>query len=349
MADDRDNHIASDEDLLSRYALGRLNEAEREKVDRHTAGCSACTEALQREMRIAAGVRRLGREDLKERLRRRVATEPRPAGRPRILIAAALVGVIAGLGVYYAWFKGGETLPPLPGGSPPLAGRTESPRQDERNAPSRELADKVKGDGTAESSARLSGHLQADQKEPVSPAIPDAENDRRGAPAGGGAASRSKPAGEAPATEPAAEFWSDGIVERGDAALDAEAPPGAVASQEKNAVLFKSKALKEAEGRLKDARSRPPAQYLLRQQPTSALPADRERSGGEQQRVPTRVNQRGSTTTMTMYLDSLVDEREMTRARVEAVSDDSVVVTLGGKKILYRFPPGQSSQQQRQK
>ena len=111
MADERDTHIASDEDLLSRYALGRLNEAEREKVDRHTAGCSACTEALQREMRIAAGVRRLGREALKERLRRRVATEPRPAGRPRILIAAALVGVIAGLGVYYAWFKGNPPSP----------------------------------------------------------------------------------------------------------------------------------------------------------------------------------------------------------------------------------------------
>jgi len=134
-------------------------------------------------------------------------------------------------------------------------------------------------------------------------------------------------------------------VERGEAAFDAAAPRGAVMSQEHNAILSKSKALKEEEGRLKDVLPRPRAQYLLRQQPANALPVDRERSGRDQQSVPTRIDQRGSTTTMTMYLDSLVDEREMKKARVEAVSDDSVVVTLGGKKILYRFPPGQAAQE----
>jgi hypothetical protein len=301
-------------------------------------------EALRREMRIAAGVRRLGREDLKAELKRRVAADPQPAGWPRILSAAAAVGIVAGLGVYYAWFTGGGTPPPPPGGSPPLAGRTESSRQDEGNAPARELADKVKGDRTAESPTRLSGHLQTDRKAPVSPASRDAENDRSGTPAAGGIASP-KTAGEPAATEPAGEFWSDGVVERGEAAFDAAAPRGAVMSQEHNAVLSKSKALKEEEGRLKDVLPRPRAQYFLRQQPASALPVDRERSGRDQQSVPTRIDQRGSTTTMTMYLDSLVDEREMKKARVEAVSDDSVVVTLGGKKILYRFPPGQAAQE----
>ncbi len=348
MTDDSGAHIAFDEELLSRYALGRLGEAEREKVDRHTAVCGTCMEALRREMRIAAGVRRLGREDVKERLKRRVADEGRTAGWPRILSAAAVVGIVAGLGVYYAWFTGGETLPPRPGGTPPLAGRMESPRQDVGNAPARELADKVKGDRSAESPAQSTGHLQADRKELVSPANRDAENERRGGAAAGGIAASETAVG-APAAEPAGEFWSDGVVERGEAALDAGAPRGAVTSHEKNAVLFKSKALKEEEGRLKDAPPRPQAQYLLRQQPASALPADRESSGSEQQRIPTRVDQRGSTTTMTLYLDSLVDEKDLKKARVEAVSDDSVVVTLGGKKILYRFPPGQAAQQQRQK
>jgi hypothetical protein len=344
MADDRGAHIASDGELLSRYALGRLDEAERERVDRHTAGCPACMEALRREMRIAAGVRRLGREDLKAELKRRVAADPQPAGWPRILSAAAAVGIVAGLGVYYAWFTGGGTPPPPPVGSPPLAGRTESPRQGEGNAPARELTDKVKGDRTAESPTRLSGQLQTERKTPVSPASRDAKNDRGGAPAAGDISSRVT-AGEAAAMEPAGEFWSEGVVERGEGALDAGAPRGAVTSQEKNAVLFKSKVLKEEEGRLKDAPSRPRSQYFLRQQPASALPADRERSGRDQQSVPTRIDQRGSTTTMTMYLDSLVDEREIKKARVEAVSDDSVVVTLGRKKILYRFPPGQAAQQ----
>jgi anti-sigma factor RsiW len=349
MTDDSGTHIASDEEILSRYALGRLDGAEREKVDRHIAGCPACMEALRREMRIAAGVRRLGRENLKERLR--VAAGPHLSRWPRILSVAAAVTAVAGLGAYYAWFNGGETLPPRSGESPPLAGRTESPGQDEGNAPAREPADKVKGDRTVGSPAQSSGHLQANRNELASPASRDAENGRRGT-AGAGDIAASEAARGMPSTEPAGAFWSDGVVQRGKAALDAAAPrpeKGAVLSQEKSAVLSKSTARKEEEGRLKDALPPPRAHYLLRQQPASALPADRERSGKEQQNVPTRVDQRGSTTTMTMYLDSLVDEKDLKKARVEALGDDSVVVMLGGKKILYRFPPGQGAQQQRQK
>jgi hypothetical protein len=146
--------------------------------------------------------------------------------------------------------------------------------------------------------------------------------------------------------EPGGGFWSDGIVERAGGALDAAAARGGVSAGEKNALLFKSKALKKEADQTKDALQ---GQYLLRQKPASALTGSRERSGRDQQTVPTRVDQRGSTTTMTLYLDSLLDENDLKRGRVEAVSDDSVVVTLGGKKILYRFPPGQGAQQQRQK
>jgi hypothetical protein len=114
-------------------------------------------------------------------------------------------------------------------------------------------------------------------------------------------------------------------------------------------LLFKSKAQKEEEERLKDALAGSQEQYRLRQQPASALPGNRESAGRDQRRVPTRVDQRGGTTTMTLYLDSLVDEKDLKSARVEALGDDSVVVRLGGKKILYRFPSGQAAQQQRQK
>ena len=341
MTDDSGTHIASDGELLSRYVLGRLDPAEREVVDRHTAGCGACMEALRREMRIAAGVRRLGREDLKTELKRRVAAASQPAVWPRIVSAAAVICLVAGLGVYYAWFTGGGTLPSQPGVPPPLASRPESRRGDEGNAPARELADNLKGEKTLESPAPSSGQIQAKEKGPASPAY--RENERMPAPAVVGAAGSETAGGAHAAAE--GEFWSDGLMERSEAALDAAAPRGAVTAQGRNAVLQKSKGVKEEQDRLKDALPRPQGEYLIRQQPASALPGDRERSGRDQQRVPTRVDQRGSTTTMTMYLDSLVDESELRKARVEAVSDDSVVVTLGGKKILYRFPPGQAAQQ----
>ena len=343
MADERDTHIASDDDLLSRYALGRLNEAEREKVDRHTAGCSVCTEALRREMRIAAGSRRLGRDELKARLKRNLAAAPQGAAWPRILSVAAAAAIVTGLAVYYAWFSGGESLtPPLPVEAPPLAGRMKTPNEDKANASPREPADGAKGDRRAESPVPSVTGLQAKQKRLESPV--QHENERMGIPAGEGAAPPGAAAG-APAAETAGEFWSEGVVETGDAGRDAAAPRGAVTPREKSGALFQSNAVKKADEHAKDALSRRQGEYLIRQQPSRTLPGERERSAGDQQRVPTRVEQRGSTTTMTMYLDSLLDEKDLMKAYVEKVRDDSVVVTLGGKKILYRFLPGQSAQQ----
>jgi hypothetical protein len=345
MTDDIGTHIASDEELLSKYALGRLLGSEQEKVDRHTAGCPACMEALRREMRVAAGARKLGREDLKAELKRRIAAPPVRAAWPRIVSVAAALSIIAGLGVYYAWFTGRGSLSSPVGGSPPLAGRTESLKQDEGNAPARELGEKVTAEKPPESPAPAGAHAAANQEGSASHAPRSADNERRTEPPRGGVAA----SGGAPMEEPGGGFWSDGIVERAGAALDAAAARGGVSAGEKNALLFKSKALKKEADQTKDAPPRPEGQYLLRQKPASALAGGPERSGRDQQMVPTRVDQRGSTTTMTLYLDSLLDENDLKRGRVEAVSDDSVVVTLGGKKILYRFPPGQAAQQQRQK
>lgn len=347
MADRKSAHIASNGELLSRYALGRLDAAEREVVDSHTAGCAACMDALRQEMRIAAGARRLGREELKTELKRRIAAAPQGAGWARVVSAAAAVCIVAGLAVYYAWFNRGEPLNPLPVVSSPLAGKIETPRKDEGNAPARDLADKVKG--TPESPVSSPGGVQAKQKEAASPAHLNLDSDRRGTRTGRRLAI-SGAEGGAGTAEQAGEFWSEGIVESGEAARVAAAPRGAVTEREKSGGLFQSNAIKKEEaGHMKDAPTRPQGQYLLRQQPASTLPVDQERSAGDRQRVPTRVDQQGSTTTMTMYLDSLVDERDLKNARVEALTDDSVVVTLKGRKILYRFPPGQGAQQQRQK
>jgi hypothetical protein len=347
MADRKSAHIASDGELLSRYALGRIDAAEREVVDRHTAGCSACMDALRQEMRIASGARRLGREELKAELKRKIGAAPQGAGWVRVLSAAAAVCIVAGLAVYYAWFTGGEPLHPLPVVSSPLAGKMETPRQDEGNAPARDLADKVKGDGTPESPVPSPGGVRAKQKEAASPAHLKLESERRGT---GRRLAVSGAEGGAGTAEPAGGFWSEGIVESGEAARDAAAPRAAVTGREKSGALFQSNAVKKEEaGYMKDAPARPQGQYLLRQQPASTLPGDQERPAGDRQRVPTRVDRQGSTTTMTMYLDSLLDERDLKNARVEALTGDSVVVTLRGKKILYRFPPGQGAQQQRQK
>ena len=339
MTDDRERHFASDEETLSGYVLGRLDRAERERVDRHAAECGMCMESLRREMRIAAGARRLGREDLKSRLQRKIEAGTRPERWPRVLGAAAVLAIAAGLGVYYAWFRGAESLTSGAGGTPPLAAESESLKRDDRNAPVKGPADRMSAAKAAESPAPAGAQGEEHQKFQAPPARRSAEELRKTEPAPRASLAASETARGAVTGEQAGEFWSEGIVERAAGATAAE-PGGA---QEKNELLFKSKGAKE-EGR-KDARLGTQGEYSIRQLPAGALEGNRGTPGGEQRRIPTRVDQRGGTTTMTLYLDSLLDEADLKKARVEAVSDDSLVVTLGGKKILYRFPPGQMSQQ----
>ena len=104
-----------------------------------------------------------------------------------------------------------------------------------------------------------------------------------------------------------------------------------------------------ADQTVKIERSEPAAareEFLVRQKAASALPPVRVEPAGDKRRIQTRVEQKGEHTTLTMYLDSLVDENEVKRARVETLGDDSVVVTMGGKKILYRIPRGADNQAQ---
>jgi hypothetical protein len=354
MTDDSGTHFASNEELLSRYALGRLDDAERERIDRHAAGCSTCMASLRREMRIAAGARRLGRDDLKSELKRRIDRESRPARWPRILSAAATVGIVVGLGVYYSWFSERTSVPAQVGADSPVASRTGPLTQVEKKAPAQGIRDKEMAEKTAEPSASSSAQPAAKQKAEAPSTYASAENERR---TEYRKMVRSETApGAAGGETSGGEFWSDGIVEGAVPVPEAAASRGGVAPQEKKQDLAKGNAMKEDEDRLneeadrlKGAVHRTQGEYLIRQQPASSLPGDRERPGKDQQRVPTRFDQRGNRTTMTMYLDSLVDEKDLKSARVDAVRDDSVVVTLGGKKILYRFPAGQAAQQQRQK
>ena len=153
--------------------------------------------------------------------------------------------------------------------------------------------------------------------------------------AAGGAARGEPLAGAAPAP---GGFWSEGIVEQESGSSAADAVKKSAADERAKSLLFRSDVQPAAQS--KDAPASAREEFLVRQKPASALPPDREGSAGDRTRIPTRVEQKGDQTTLTMYLDSLVDENEVKRARVNALRDDSVVVTIGGKKILYRIPHG---------
>jgi len=356
MADEAGRHFASDEEILSRYVLGRLDGNERAVIDNHAAVCDTCREALRREMELAAGVRRLGRENLKKELRRRIAEDSSPGLRVRALSAAAAVCIVAGLGVYYAFFRRAEILPQDAGRAPALANRTESFAQGRADEPASRIDQKTAPEKSAETLRGAGIQSGAKMKQSALPG----EQDRAGG------AKRESPAADitAPAhasgdisSEPSGEFWSEGIVESPGAVSGAAPAPSGFAAQKKdlappagNPARVDDRLMKEEQkaqadetDHLKGAYRRSRGEYLIRQKPASTLPS--ERAGRDQSRVPTRVDQRGNRTTMTMYLDSLVDEKDLQNAQVDAASGDSVVVTVGGKKILYRFPSGQAAEQ----
>ncbi len=341
MADESGAHFASDEDLLSRYALGRLTEAERRNVERHAMTCAGCRESLRMEMMIAAGAKRLGREELKSELRRRTGDERGHGRFLRVAGIAATIMLVAGVGAYYALFNGGVIAPVAPPLPPPVA-KFEPPAPPAGPAsPSPAQKDLVERFAHAAPSVVS----EAKEKPIISPRVAagrmeDAMKTRE-APVRAEAAAGGKETGE---------FWSDGVVEGAAPAHDL-----GQSRSETNAFKKVEAVPKEETGRLsvpslqarKDGSAQ--AEYRIRQMSTQMLPRERGQARRDQSTVPTLVDRKGGTTTMTLYLDSLVNDKDLEGAQVQAARGDSVIVTVGGKKILYSFPRGEEQSPVRRK
>ena len=347
MTDDGGIHFGTDEELLSGYVLGRLDASEREKMDRHAALCAPCAESLRREMLTAAGARRLGRETLKADLRKRIREADAPIHWLRITGAAAALCVVAGLGAYYMLFNRSGNPVQSDASSRPIGGTTGEIAQNEQSVPPEGLARSGNADKAVQAPSTVPSpamaHAQSKQKGASKTLQTDMDNSLKEETAAGGIARSEGVTGAVQEQTPGA-FWSDGIVEQGEVSPGAAAAKKSIPEAAERSLLFKSNAAQDAASRRKDAPAAVQGAYFVRQRPASALPPERETSVRDRMRIPTRVEKNGERTTLTLYLDSLVDENDLKRAQVDALRDDSVVVTIGGKKILYRIPRGGETQ-----
>ena len=120
------NHWTRDEELLERYVLGRVVGDELLTIERHLKECEECRLRVQHERGLIAGVKRFGREEMKERLRQRVldgsptlstgviadASQRSDSPKPReiqlswqtIVSIAAVILILTGIGIYNNWF-----------------------------------------------------------------------------------------------------------------------------------------------------------------------------------------------------------------------------------------------------
>jgi len=333
MTEEPAEHI--DEDVLERYALGALNDEERHAVESHASACPRCMEALRREALIAAGVRLAGRADLKASLRRRIDAQERPARRWRMLAAAAVACAVTGGTLYYAWIGrwGHPVTPP-----PPIAQSEALP------------ADKVVRDDGSSAGGLAGSNAPAPAAQSAvgrTAAHPPAHSPEGAASTAREELKSLETAGPATPSRVGEEgYWSEGIVEETPTHNDALQESGAARAL--SAGAFKKEAGELKGAAAKDAMTGERQQFHLRQKPASALPP----VVGEKQRlaqgtlVPARVDQRGTTTTMTLYLDTLVDETQLRDASVRQAGGDTVIVELGKRKILYRIPTAAGAGQQ---
>ena len=107
MSDDNKTYWTDDPELVEKYVLGRLTDEERQRLDAEIADCEPCKQKLRHELEMAAGIRRYGRDSLKAKLHSRLRKKQSNQMQQFQLIglAAAVVIIAIGVGVYKIWFE----------------------------------------------------------------------------------------------------------------------------------------------------------------------------------------------------------------------------------------------------
>ena len=351
------SHFASDGELLERFVLGRLDPSERERLNEHLRTCESCREAVQTERTIAAGVRRFGRESVKDRVRARIARPERSAiAWPQVLSAAAAILVIIGVGIYGHWFSTTVVEEAL-----------KTDQRSSRNAPAASSGAEQPSvaERRVEESSKPARPPEHAARNAVKPSRPDAALADRGA--GTGLTAREKEThgriAAAPATgrdlkmaappetvasgthEPTSgtqEYWTTGIRLQESIALD---ETGVVKGKSEALMQKADKDNLRSGGGAKKTAATQQAMNMnelavtISQQPLSSLPVRQQQLQARLSvnSVQTLVQQRDHRLAMTLYLDSLVNERDLKNASVSPVSEDSLVISLANQKIGYHL------------
>ncbi len=326
-------HISSE--TLEDFVLEKLPPPERAMVEHHVASCSSCRAALEEEQHFAAGIRSVGRAGLKSRLAESLAApgqQPAPWG--RILSAAAVLVVIAGIGIVYRWFTPGD----------------QAPQVAETMAPTR--ADKVSRDmprpEEPEPSARFKEKRETHQASqprisPVpTPALTEQRASRMESEPSKDARTENKGAVDAAAESPGVamalslqpSIWQTGQL--------SENPQSA---QDERLSKTDQQAAPHAAGaqmqKRQDLAGQMPTspRAFVRVSPLADLPladtAGRTRGGAHG--IPTQIIQSPDSLLFILYTDLPFEGEGLRNARVRQITPDSILLLIGERHISYRL------------
>jgi hypothetical protein len=329
-----------DPDLVERYVLGRLTERERAEVEHLLAEEVRWREAVEREQQLVAGIRRLGRDRLKGRLRLALREAPaRAIPWPRVIAAAASVLIILGIVVVNQWTRMHEdtgtgidrTLSDIPRrqtpSSPTIPPRSESPAaRDKEHEPPRESEGSVPSatKGTQEQSGRA---RQAAAKATF------AEHE---------AAATASPALALEGTG----TWTQAHLYR--------PLPENGASAKQLLSMEESRRARNVLGdedisasRIGKASSNDTALVVtVNQRLFDSLAPETQAhfQGSAPGQMLALVEQQRDTLRVTLYPSAPFDPAELERATVEVADDDSLLITVARQQIGLRLPPGRKVQ-----
>ncbi len=331
---------------MDRYLRHALSEQEMSEFEAHLNECRDCMSIIKREQLMTAGIRKYGRQELKERLRLRVGESG--SGRmpwASAVSAAAVLLIVVGFGVYNRWLLVKET-PGLdeaaqPSQRSPEMGKVEGPPIQDRSGAKDARGIQME---SAKQRSESRGEMKTDltQREvPRSIISQQVTSPSQGAQAGAGAASKPGEktehldvSEELEDEKVSSEFWVEGVVLT-DSHRDFLGRTPDVRPKTESLMLKRSK--------LETQASQPPISKEsidLEQRPATELPSDRQAlqklTGARS--IQTLVQQKADGMRMILYLDTSFSTADISNANIQRISPDSVVIELPHQRIGYQLP-----------
>ena len=357
MVNSQNTHWTADEHLLAQYVLRELDAGQTTELEKHLHDCTQCRDAVAAELQLVAGVRRAGRDALKQSLALRLGQKRSRTNWYRVAGVAASFILLLTVGIYNKWFFSGETRLAesrmKTDSIAPQAGATPQQTAPEQRSPEKvRLADVSKPSATDRGHAESGGrarNAELDKK------MGDARGEKRHAmnipaPNRSGNILSKKDQMMAAAAEPEG-IWVEGTVVSGEANVRAagKAMDKTSADVRENA----PKAKKEPTALMSfSARSRTLAAeglpVIVTQLPVSDLPRGQLQRTQKISQVQTLFQSNANGLSIHLYLDSLFNRNDLGQARLQIISEDSIVLQVGNQHIGYRLPPGLSEQMAKQ-
>jgi hypothetical protein len=340
-------HWTDDQDLLAMFVLNRVSAAARQGLEAHLSTCEQCRRAVQAEQLLVAGIKRAGREELKARLKERVALRRRfEVTWYQVAGAAAAIVVLVSIGIYSRWFGIGEKeREPLAVQEHLEVGKLSTPPDRSK------LAEKGKEKGEAPAAGAGTSRPRGPEKGMVTEALPapvEAKSRRAAEPevaplqiaaaqAGKEAEALSKGTSEVTTMWVEGTVLSHGIEDR--AAPQLYAPLAGKKSAELRDRKNEAQAL-TAQKQQDFVGGKEKESTIVAQRSLPDLPVSRKARQQEKNTIETLFQRTSGRLHVTVYLDTLVSEPELQTARIMPIGEDSIILNLGSQRIGYKMPPG---------